>query len=71
MRLNIGVLLAIVCVFIRFANAEETGKNSGQLTEVDDQNAEKSIFRNLVRPFRMEKLNLIWIKAQHVSNFIT
>lgn len=28
----------------------------------------KEIFRNLVRPFRMEKLNLVWVKAQQVKN---
>lgn len=28
----------------------------------------KEPFRNLVRPFRMEKLNLVWVKAQQVNN---
>lgn len=26
-----------------------------------------SVFKNLDRPFRMAKLNLVWTKAQHVS----
>lgn len=72
MKLRCEILLVFLCISICFAkeySAKADDKES-QLTEVDDQNADQSIFRNLVRPFRMEKLNLVWIKAQHVSNSI-
>lgn len=52
--------IGLVCVF----GADEVNDDANP--DVED----KEIFRNLVRPFRMEKLNLIWVKAQQVNKHI-
>lgn len=60
MKLNTGILLVFVFVGVACAAAND-------LIEDDPVTGGKDIFRNLVRPFRMEKLNLIWVKAQQVN----
>lgn len=37
------------------------------LNEYPEPSTEKRIFAKLNRPFRMEKLNIVWTKAQPVS----
>lgn len=67
MKLNIEILL--ICVGIGLIYAQDDSSDVAN-TDQDDQNDQTpdEIFRNLVRPFRMEKLNLIWVKAQQVNN---
>lgn len=58
MRINQVFLLIIIGICVHQIKAQDSDGTG------DDK--EKSLFRNLVKPFRMEKLNLIWIKAQQV-----
>lgn len=53
----------IVCSFICLSYAVADELND----EIRSTEQNKSVFRTLVRPFRMEKLNMMWIKAQQVS----
>ncbi|XP_031640987.1 alpha-2-macroglobulin receptor-associated protein [Contarinia nasturtii] len=55
MQLNAKLLLISLSVVGIVRATEELSASTDDDTE---------IFRNLVRPFRMEKLNLIWVKAQ-------
>lgn len=66
--LLVGVTL-IGCVRAGDENSDNHLDEDSTLTanHKDNDNG-KETFRNLVRPFRMEKLNLIWVKAQQVNN---
>lgn len=59
MKLNMKSLLITFSVICIVKGSDEL---NGELSASNDE-----IFRNLVRPFRMEKLNLIWVKAQQVN----
>lgn len=74
MKLSVELVLlfigiGLVCVI--GADEVDDGVKEGVFDEVNDgvnpDVEDKEIFRNLVRPFRMEKLNLIWVKAQQVN----
>lgn len=67
MKINKVLLLFVIGITVCYADKQNSDEESPAL---DAENG-KSLFRNLVRPFRMEKLNLIWVKAQHVSFFCT
>lgn len=76
MKFRVEVLLVLIvgvsciaCVAASDANGEHAGEDSPKISNKDDDNSQET-FRNLVRPFRMEKLNLIWVKAQQVNNRI-
>lgn len=66
MKLSVKLVLIIVGVSIISVSAKET-EDTIPKDPIDDD--VKETFRNLVRPFRMEKLNLIWVKAQQVKKF--
>lgn len=73
MKLRVEFLLVlivgvpfIVCVRANNVNGENQDEDSTVINTKDNDNS-KETFRNLVRPFRMEKLNLIWVKAQQVN----
>lgn len=57
-------------IFILFIIGNCVHQIKAQDSDGTDDNKEKSLFRNLVKPFRMEKLNLIWIKAQQVHIYV-
>lgn len=42
-------------------------KYSKKANTLPDSEIYEPDFRNIQRPFRMAKLNLVWTKAQHVS----
>lgn len=58
MRTNHFFLLFIIGICVH--------QNKAQDSDGTGDDNENSLFRNLVKPFRMEKLNLIWIKGQQV-----
>lgn len=60
MKRSKEILLVFVAFSTIYVTADEV--NVENLPENADE-----IFRNLMRPFRMEKLNLIWVKAQQVE----
>lgn len=74
MKLRVEFLLVLIvgvsiigCVRANSDNHQD--EQDITLTNGDhkDNDNSKETFRNLVRPFRMEKLNLIWVKAQQVK----
>lgn len=62
MKLNVEISLFLIGIGVIYVGADQLS---------DDQAVEedKEIFRNLLRPFRMEKLNLMWVKAQQVNKY--
>lgn len=69
------VLLLLMCLSTLSAESPESIESNdlnpiieNDLKPTTEQN--EFVFRNLVRPFRMNELNLIWVKAQHVSVFL-
>lgn len=65
--LMVGVTL-IGCVRADDVKSENhLDEDSTSADNHKDYDNSKETFRNLVRPFRMEKLNLIWVKAQQVN----
>lgn len=62
-KMNISLLKIIVCVLfvssISCENKYSRSSNEKKNKDVD--------FRKLEKPFRMNKLNILWSKAQHVS----
>lgn len=81
MELRIKFLLVLMfgVALIGRAGANDANSDNGNSQEdVEDDTStadhkstadSKETFRNLVRPFRMEKLNLIWVKAQQVNKW--
>lgn len=63
MKLNIEILLGFIGIGLICIGADQL--DAADPDQEDQPSGE--IFRNLVRPFRMEKLNLIWVKAQQVN----
>lgn len=61
------ILLVLVIVGFVCAKANDLVEDDDTLSTNPLEDG-KEIFRNLVRPFRMEKLNLVWVKAQQVKN---
>lgn len=64
MKLSVKFVLVFIGIGLACVAADD------ELIDDDTNPGEeegKEIFRNLVRPFRMEKLNLIWVKAQQVN----
>lgn len=58
------VLISIVCLID--VNSEKThNKYSKHANVLPDSEIYEPDFRNIQRPFRMSKLNLVWTKAQH------
>lgn len=69
--LMVGVTL-IGCVRANDVNSDNhLDEDSTLTTNHKDNDNGKETFRNLVRPFRMEKLNLIWVKAQQVNKLMS
>lgn len=68
---NIKLLvLALACVHIilGLASADKAAdKYSKKANTLPDSEVYEPDFRNIQRPFRMAKLNMVWAKAQHVS----
>lgn len=62
MKLSVKFLLVFIGIGLACVAADELNDETNPSEEEG-----KEIFRNLVRPFRMEKLNLIWVKAQQVN----
>lgn len=62
-QLKMKLIALIVISFICLGSSAQTDELNDDMVSIE---LNKSIFRNLVRPFRMEKLNLIWVKAQQV-----
>lgn len=44
-------------------------KYSKELNQPLENEPDQNIFKTISRPFRINKLNIVWTKAQHVSNF--
>lgn len=61
MKLSVEFLLVLIGIGLVCVGADELNDETSRSDEG------KEIFRNLVRPFRMEKLNLLWVKAQQVN----
>lgn len=57
-------LLLITLAFIAFNGVSSVNKYS------KDANVEKASLKDLDKPFRMQKLNLLWAKAKVVSKKI-
>lgn len=55
-------LLFVFVYFLCGASCENKYSRSANAKEKDNIN-----FRTLEKPFRMNKLNILWAKAQHVS----
>lgn len=56
------VFIGIGTICVAADNSDDT------IAKIPQDDEVKETFRNLVRPFRMEKLNLIWVKAQQVNS---
>lgn len=65
--LLVFVALSTIYVPAEVANVENVLENVGENVGENVPENRDEIFRNLMRPFRMEKLNLIWVKAQQVN----
>lgn len=63
MKINHIFVLFIIGICVYRIKAQDSDGNGND--------KEKSLFRNLVKPFRMEKLNLIWVKAQQVCTIVS
>lgn len=65
------VFLSSVCLFLVFNLSEGLNKYSAAVnTPVKDAPAPLvTSLRELDKPFRMAKLNLLWSKAKHVRSF--
>lgn len=69
MKLHVKFLLVLIIGVSIVCVGGANDVNDGYEAEdsiVNNNDNSKETFRNLVRPFRMEKLNLIWVKAQQV-----
>lgn len=64
MKLCVKFVLVFIGIGTICVGADDSDDAIANIPQDDEV---KETFRNLVRPFRMEKLNLIWVKAQQVK----
>lgn len=63
-----ATVLTVIFVIFASTTIGDAKKHPNDFDEPSKSTDKKVIFSKLNRPFRMEKLNLIWTKAQHVSD---
>lgn len=70
MKLRVDFLLVLIVGIscVACVGADNLEDEESTVINNKDIDNSKETFRNLVRPFRMEKLNLIWVKAQQVKS---
>lgn len=61
------ILIVLFITLINYVFCDKPASKYSKKANIPEENNYGSDFRNLQKPFRMAKLNLVWSKAAHVS----